>query len=181
MHNHASIVSAVLVAKCRMMSREKKSLISFIQSERIQSLLFAVLVAKRFHEVRQTQETTILDRLSVSAISVKAHIGVSLVEGDEHFNSSYITFQMLRCAVSVLLLVSVYPPGTHSFYCLPCTQQLPLSSVSKCHHVLCGAEVAHMILINVFYPVTTHEGIAFQSCVLPPPRNTPMVLTSSRR
>ena len=66
---------ASIVAKYR--AGEKNG--SFIQSERIQSLLFAVLVARRFHELRQTQEPTVSDRLSVSAdicwiigISVKA-------------------------------------------------------------------------------------------------------------
>ena len=41
---------------------EEVTNLGVIQSERIQSLLFAVLEAKRFHEERQTRE-----RLSVSA------------------------------------------------------------------------------------------------------------------
>ena len=61
-----AIVSAVIVAKYDE-SREEVANLGVYSVGEDPSLLFAVLVAKRFHKVRQTREPTVLDRLLVLA------------------------------------------------------------------------------------------------------------------
>ena len=81
----SSIVSAVVVLKYRVMSRGKKKSLIWNQSERIQSLLFAALVAKRFSQ--SEANISIGSVISIGryllvyiGLSAKAHISPSLVK-----------------------------------------------------------------------------------------------------
>ena len=85
----SSIVSAVIVLKYRMMSRGKKKSLIWNQSERIQSLLFAVCSAcgQKISQSEANMRTySIRSVISIGryllvyiGLSVKAHIGASLV------------------------------------------------------------------------------------------------------